>query len=120
MIHIGIPIFVVACFLQVDAKCYTSISGITMTNSSLSTFEVSNFSDCFDKCKQHDKCRSINYFMKTTLCQLNKMKISDKPENKIDDESSVYMDNPDATGNYFFLNFFLIYLFLFFVCFLFL
>lgn len=69
-----------------------------MTNSSIKSYNVGNFYDCYDQCKQDGKCRSVNYYVQKALCQHNSLKISDKPENKMEDENSVYMENHDATG----------------------
>lgn len=49
---------------------------------------------CFQACKLNLECRSLNYNLETSICDINNRTKSEKPHKFVVLEGSVYVDNP--------------------------
>ena len=94
----GILAFLSLRLLHIQAMCTTSISEIALFNHTIKSHYSSNIHDCHVECRNNPLCRSINYYVYKRLCQHNNRTISERPNNKIKDIESTYIDNPFAGG----------------------
>lgn len=49
---------------------------------------------CFQTCKTKLDCRSLNYNLETSICEISNRTKSEKPDKFVQLEGSVYVDNP--------------------------
>ena len=50
--------------------------------------------NCFQACKTSLECRSLNYNLETSICEINNRTRSEKWEKFVPLKGSVYVDNP--------------------------
>jgi len=49
---------------------------------------------CFETCKAKLDCRSINYNLDASICEINNRAKREKPDKFVPMKGSVYVDNP--------------------------
>lgn len=75
-------------------KCLRSVTGIAVKNYVLESHRIDDILDCYEKCVSSRDCKSINWYRKTMLCELNNITLTMKPQMKVLDLKSVYIDSP--------------------------
>ncbi|XP_020892466.1 uncharacterized protein LOC110231748 isoform X2 [Exaiptasia diaphana] len=75
------------------SKKMESIYGKALVNHTYNTIEADNLGDCLMRCAQDfsDKCRSTNWDIMTSKCELNNAKYEDHKVDLMDKDASVYM-----------------------------
>ncbi|KAK3713994.1 hypothetical protein QZH41_018772 [Actinostola sp. cb2023] len=81
------------CHLNAQ-KCQTSIGGIAVRDHVLSSFQIDSIHSCFERCKTELPCRSVNYFLVTSICELNNITITMKPSMQVVNLNAVYFQRP--------------------------
>ena len=60
----------------------------------ISSDKENNIWGCFQACKTNLECRSLNYNLETSICEINNRTKNEKPHKFVALEGSVYVDNP--------------------------
>ncbi|XP_028516011.1 uncharacterized protein LOC114575414 [Exaiptasia diaphana] len=76
-------------------QCQASVDGISLSGHVMSTVVVDDIGSCSDKCAVTPGCQSINFYMKSSLCELNNKTVENTPSHKVQNNRAVYFKNPD-------------------------
>ena len=77
-----------------EATCFTSRDNLILQHHVISSLKFPHIGDCWQTCKQDPRCQSLNYFVKSLLCEINNRTIDDAPKDVIYLANTAYFDNP--------------------------
>ena len=96
MHRISVVIFLV-CYapsLAQGCRITDSIKDHRLVGHVISSHKENSIWSCFQACKTKLECRSLNYNLQTSICEINNRTKSEKPNKFIPLEGAVYVDNP--------------------------
>lgn len=96
-----ITVYTILQYAKANHRCIVmSVSGVLIKNAVIKSYHNPSIHECFTDCKENPDCRSINFFVKSSVCEHNNQTISDSPGNRIDNDEATYIANPDAKSKY--------------------